>query len=114
MPRHPDLAATARLELQARQRDPTWPADDTAAWTVIAELLERGEVETDLEWPALVDAARQAEDRRITQVEQAKSLNDPNIDAIAARFVAVANIRRTLERSAWRRGFCLPSQEKAA
>lgn len=98
--KHPDLAAIARLELQARERETDWPADDIAAWRAIADLLDRGEVETELEWPALVEAARAAEDRRIAAFVAARST------AIEHRLVDVANIRRTLERSAWRHGFC--------
>ena len=37
----------------------------------------------------------------------------PAIDRIAQRLVDVANIRRTLERSAWRHGFCLPERTAA-
>ena len=112
-PIDPAWLAAARKELEGREADADWPADDTAAWRAIVGLLEQGELETELQWPDLVAAARAAEDRRCSAYGEA-AVDDPKRVTIARRLVAIANIRRILERAAWHRGFCLPSKEIAA
>jgi len=102
----------ARKELQGREADPQWPAGDTAAWRTIVALLEHGSVETDTQWPVLVEAAHTAEDRRATLYGEA-DVADPKRVTIARRLVAIANIRRTLERAARHVGQCRPLLEPA-
>jgi hypothetical protein len=104
---HPELAADARRELALREKQPDWPSADITAWRAIAELLEHGSVETPLTWSDLVATLTTAEARRIEAVIAARGT--PREAALEQRLGAVAAIRRTIERSAWRHFVCLPA-----
>jgi len=66
--KRPDLASIAQREVRLREKQTDWPIDDTAAWRVVAELLEQGSVETELSWSQLLGPLRTAEERRIEAV----------------------------------------------
>lgn len=109
--KHPDLASIAQREVRLREKQADWPADDIAAWRVVAELLEQGTVETELSWAQLLGPLVTAEERRIEAVIAAKGTDKET--AMEARLGGVVAIRRTVERSAWRHGQCLPERAAA-
>lgn len=100
------LLPIAQREVRLREKQPDWPAEDTAAWRTIAALLEHGSVETGLGWAQLLEPLRTAEQRRIEAVIAARGTDKEA--AMEARLGGVVACRRAVERSAWRHGQCLP------
>lgn len=116
MSARPDLLPAATRERALREKH--WPVQvaakamtqadadaDIAAWRTIEQLLADGVAATPLPWSALIDTVQRAMDR---QTERAWAGGTYSTTPEAeARFGAVADIRRTLERAAWRVGQCL-------
>jgi hypothetical protein len=83
---------------------------DLAAWAAIAALVRDGTAETPLDWRAILAAATAAQENLLAAAIAARDPTHPDHPRFAdreARLGAVVDIRRTLERAAWRVGQCL-------